>query len=92
MGHIKPCFLPTQKEDRAPFHFVARHCDPVLKQVARGTLKPLVIKFSGLSQENGSSRFSIHGQEKTVEKPHADRKSDREKETGSLCLDLFKKN
>lgn len=51
MGHIKPRFLPTQKEEREPFHFVARHSDPVLKQVARETLETLAIKFSGLSQE-----------------------------------------
>lgn len=46
MGHIKPRFLPTQKEEREPFHFVARHSDPVLKQVARETLD-MPLNFQG---------------------------------------------
>ena len=65
MGHIKPRFLPTQKEEREPFHFVAQHSDPVLKRVARGTLEMIAIKFSGLSRESVSSGPSIHGWEKT---------------------------
>lgn len=82
MGHIKPSFLPTQKEERKPFHFVAWHSDPVLKRVARETLKMSVIKFSGLSQESVSSSSLIHSWERTEERPHADKRTKRDKGMG----------
>ena len=86
MGHIKPWFFPTQKEQREPLHCVARHYDPVLKQVARETWETLAIKFSGPSQESVSSRPSIHGWETTEERPHADRRRERKRERVCGCL------
>lgn len=50
--HIKPQFLPTQKEEQEPFH-----SEPILKGVERETLE--TITFSDLSQDKISSRSSI---------------------------------